>query len=172
MAKTNEGQAAVLEEAARQSNKIDPTVPLMGIPESAVESASWDVIYDTISRPGLPDQVFEYKVPKINGIKMSAQTTRAEWRKILDWFPKTVVMLQETETERNKRMENPNTRAVQAVVWNTVPFTMPKGVPVEVPQPIADIVKGSDELYKSEALQQIIARQVQRGSYSDSEDGE
>src|SRR5438105_10692434 len=81
-----DGQATDLPE---QKAAIDPTVPLMGVPEGAVKTAQWGEEQEVISRPGLPDQVFSYQIPVINGIKLGRNTPRGEWRKVLDFFPKT-----------------------------------------------------------------------------------
>lgn len=144
------------------SPAIDPTVPTQGIPVDKIFSAEWHEEEEVITAHGFERRI-KRKYPKINGEVLNEMTPPTVWRKMLELFPKVPVMIPETDDERERRTRSGSHRAAEPVTWNGVRFTMPKGVAVLVPEPIAQIVEHMNEAYHSVDAQLLIeemARQM------------
>lgn len=136
--------------------KIDPTVPLQGFPAEAIQTAEWHVEEEIITVGGLERRI-PRKYPKLNGIVFNEMTSPNVWRKVLDWFPKEPVIIPESDDERSKRERSGNRyRAAEPIIWNGVQFMCPKGIPVMVPQPLAQMVSHMNELYRTEELMRAV----------------
>ncbi len=150
---TGEGTATV---NRNPDDVIDPTVPLQGFPPEVVKSAVWHEEEEIITSAGFERRIPK-RYPKINGIVFNESTSPANWRKALEWFPKTLVMIPETDDERERRVRSGKFRASEPIIWNSVRFTMPKGVPVMVPQPIAEMVNHVAETFRTEEGERLIS---------------
>lgn len=135
---------------------IDPTVPLQGVPRSAVKTAEWSDDQEIITSHGF-ERVIPKRYPKINGIVLNEMTPVSDWRKVLEWFPKVPVMIPESDDEREKRSKTgARYRAAEPIIWNGVTFTMPKGVPVMVPTPIAEMVGHLNEVFRTDEVRRQV----------------
>lgn len=144
-------------------NPIDPTVPHQGLPESWIKTAEWAFEEEVITANGLERRI-PRKYVKINGIIFNENTSIGVWREVLKHYPKVPVIIPENDDERERRMKSGKYRAAEQIVWNGVEFAMPKGIPVMVPEPIADMVAHLNEVYRSKEIQDLVNELVEKGS--------
>lgn len=135
---------------------IDPTVSLP-VPRELVKTAEWVNVEEVLVVAGLERRI-PHRYPKINGIIFSENTSPADWRKVLEWFPKEPVILPESDDEREKRQKSGKYRAAELIIWQGVVFTIPKGIPVMVPQPIAEMVAHVNEVYRTKGVMEEMER--------------
>jgi hypothetical protein len=138
---------------------IDPTVPLP-IRAELVKTAEWHYQEEVHQNQGLERRI-PRRYPKVNGIVFNEMTPPAAWRRVLEWYPKVPVMLPENDDEREKRITSGKYRAAEVIIWNGVVFTMPKGIPVMVPEPIAKVVENANEIYRTTEVRKEIERMIQ-----------
>ena len=137
---------------------IDPTVPLP-IDKKLVKTAEWHYEEEIVSSGGLERRI-PRKYPKVNGIVFNEMTSPTVWRRVLEWYPKVPVMLPENDDERDRRVKSGKYRAAEKIIWNGVTFTMPKGIPVMVPEPIAKIVANANEVYRTDEVRREIEQMI------------
>lgn len=146
-----------------QESKIDPTVPLQGLPRESVVSAEWHEEEEVFQHQGLERKI-PRRYPKINGYVLNEMTSPDTWRRVLKYFPSEPVLIPENDDERDRRLNKGKYRAAQSVIWNGLEFTMPKGVPVMVPGPIARMVDHINEAYRTREVQDRISELTEAGT--------
>lgn len=133
-------------------NKIDPSVPLGGLSLESVESAEWDVLETESFRNG-ESYITRKRCARINGILMHPMMSVQDTRKWLNLFPRVGVMIPESQDEALDRAKSGNnTRAVEVINLQGVPYSIPKGLSVQVPSPVAEIVYQMAEPFRTSAM--------------------
>jgi hypothetical protein len=119
---------------------IDPTVPLGGLPLEAVESAVWDELETELFRNG-ESHIVKKKCARINGLLMHTMMSVEDTRTWINMFPKRTVYIPESTEEATERIKSGGrSRTIQIINLQGVPYSIPKGMPIEVPGPVANIV--------------------------------
>jgi hypothetical protein len=145
-----------------EKNAIDPTA-VGGLPLSWVKTAEWVEQEEVIVVAGL-----ERRIPRrkrlVNGIIFDEATPPNVWKEVLKHYPQVPVMIPENDDERERRIASGKFRAAENIVWQGVEYHMPKGIPVMVPEPIAEMVNHLNEIYRSKEVMDAMNQLIERGS--------
>lgn len=143
--------------ATATQDKIDPTVPLCGLPKELVESAAWGEIREQNIVNG---QVVEKlsRHPVINGVMVHTLTPADEYLKFIKMFPKVAVMLPMTE-EEGLNAARTGKQPAEIIQLNGCKFTIPKGVIIQVPTPLAEIVTNMVNPIRTRAMAAHVGRE-------------
>lgn len=144
------------DKSATSPSLIDPTVPLCGLPLECVHTAEWDIRQDAVVRNGETYYV-QHKIPRLNGVSLHTLCSDDDQRRFILMFPRVASYVPETEAERMDRATS-GRRSVLEVTINGARFNVPKGISVEVPTPIAEIIDNHLNPIRTQAMREHVGR--------------